>query len=51
MQIVEVLDERARDSRLVALLDKYHQAQRYVAVQISHSAGSRAARQIKAVHR
>lgn len=28
MQIVEVLDDRTRDSRLVALLDKYHQAQR-----------------------
>ncbi|OEL13527.1 DEAD-box ATP-dependent RNA helicase 5 [Dichanthelium oligosanthes] len=28
MQIVEVLDDRSRDSRLVALLDKYHQAQR-----------------------
>ncbi|KAK1606819.1 hypothetical protein QYE76_030492 [Lolium multiflorum] len=27
MQIVEVLDDRARDSRLVALLDKYHRAQ------------------------
>uniref|UniRef100_A0A0D9WXV3 RNA helicase n=1 Tax=Leersia perrieri TaxID=77586 RepID=A0A0D9WXV3_9ORYZ len=28
MQIVEVLDEWSRDSRLVALLDKYHKAQR-----------------------
>ncbi|ONM52916.1 DEAD-box ATP-dependent RNA helicase 5 [Zea mays] len=28
MQIVEVLDDRTRDSRLLALLDKYHQAQR-----------------------
>ncbi|BAT01082.1 Os07g0301200, partial [Oryza sativa Japonica Group] len=28
MQIVEVLDDRSRDSRLVALLDKYHKAQR-----------------------
>nr|CAB3452653.1 unnamed protein product [Digitaria exilis] len=28
MQIVEVLDDRSRDSRLLALLDKYHQAQR-----------------------
>ncbi|RLN34106.1 DEAD-box ATP-dependent RNA helicase 5 [Panicum miliaceum] len=27
MQIVEVLDDRSRDSRLLALLDKYHQAQ------------------------
>ncbi|ONM52923.1 DEAD-box ATP-dependent RNA helicase 5 [Zea mays] len=27
MQIVEVLDDRTRDSRLLALLDKYHQAQ------------------------
>jgi hypothetical protein len=34
MQIVEVLDDRARDSRLVALLDKYHRAQRYISVQI-----------------
>jgi hypothetical protein len=49
MQIVEVLDDRARDSRLVALLDKYHRAQRYISVQISHAAGSRAARQMKAV--
>ncbi|CAL0331612.1 unnamed protein product [Lupinus luteus] len=28
MQIVEVLDERARDKRLVALLEKYHKSQR-----------------------
>jgi len=28
MQIIEVLDDRTRDSRLLALLDKYHQAQR-----------------------
>ncbi|OIV92966.1 hypothetical protein TanjilG_20628 [Lupinus angustifolius] len=28
MQIVEVLDERARDNRLVALLEKYHKSQR-----------------------
>ncbi|XP_072963533.1 DEAD-box ATP-dependent RNA helicase 5 [Typha angustifolia] len=28
MQIVEVLDDRARDSRLVTLLEKYHQSQR-----------------------
>ncbi|ONK71542.1 uncharacterized protein A4U43_C04F9710 [Asparagus officinalis] len=28
MQIVEVLDDRSRDSRLVALLEKYHQSQR-----------------------
>jgi ATP-dependent RNA helicase DBP3 len=28
MQIVEVLDDRSRDSRLLALLDKYHKAQR-----------------------
>ncbi|KAG2633045.1 hypothetical protein PVAP13_2NG290100 [Panicum virgatum] len=27
MQIVEVLDDRSRDSRLLALLDKYHKAQ------------------------
>ncbi|CAD6220256.1 unnamed protein product [Miscanthus lutarioriparius] len=27
MQIIEVLDDRTRDSRLLALLDKYHQAQ------------------------
>ncbi|KAL6897339.1 hypothetical protein ACP4OV_007035 [Aristida adscensionis] len=27
MQIVEVLDDKSRDSRLLALLDKYHQAQ------------------------
>uniref|UniRef100_A0A2N9H6R6 Helicase C-terminal domain-containing protein n=1 Tax=Fagus sylvatica TaxID=28930 RepID=A0A2N9H6R6_FAGSY len=28
MQIVEVLDDRSRDQRLVALLEKYHQSQR-----------------------
>ncbi|CAN6460989.1 unnamed protein product [Victoria cruziana] len=28
MQIVEVLDERSRDARLVALLEKYHQSHR-----------------------
>ncbi|THU55355.1 hypothetical protein C4D60_Mb11t05690 [Musa balbisiana] len=28
MQIVEVLEDRQRDSRLVALLEKYHQSQR-----------------------
>ncbi|KAL5196681.1 hypothetical protein ABZP36_000193 [Zizania latifolia] len=28
MQIVEVLDDRSRDSRLVALLEKYHKSQR-----------------------
>lgn len=28
MQIVEVLDDRSRDSRLVTLLEKYHQSQR-----------------------
>lgn len=28
MQIVEVLDDRARNERLVALLDKYHKSQR-----------------------
>jgi hypothetical protein len=28
MQIVEVLDDRSRDSRLLVLLDKYHEAQR-----------------------
>ncbi|ERN15557.1 DEAD-box ATP-dependent RNA helicase 5 [Amborella trichopoda] len=28
MQIVEVLDERSRDTRLISLLDKYHQSQR-----------------------
>ncbi|XP_061343040.1 DEAD-box ATP-dependent RNA helicase 5 [Gastrolobium bilobum] len=28
MQIVEVLDDRSRDKRLVALLEKYHQSQR-----------------------
>ncbi|XP_015698978.2 DEAD-box ATP-dependent RNA helicase 5 [Oryza brachyantha] len=28
MQIVEVLDDRSRDTRLVALLDKYHKARR-----------------------
>ncbi|XP_020572078.1 DEAD-box ATP-dependent RNA helicase 5 [Phalaenopsis equestris] len=28
MQIVEVLEDRARDSRLVALLEKYHQSHR-----------------------
>ncbi|XP_039142287.1 LOW QUALITY PROTEIN: DEAD-box ATP-dependent RNA helicase 5 [Dioscorea cayenensis subsp. rotundata] len=28
MQIVEVLDDRSRDARLVALLEKYHQSQR-----------------------
>ncbi|KAF1874720.1 hypothetical protein Lal_00007334 [Lupinus albus] len=28
MQIVEVLDDRARDNRLVALLEKYHKSQR-----------------------
>ncbi|CAO2819711.1 unnamed protein product [Amaranthus hypochondriacus] len=28
MQIVEVLEERTRDNRLVALLEKYHQSQR-----------------------
>jgi ATP-dependent RNA helicase DBP3 len=28
MQIVEVLDDRARDARLVALLEKYHKSQR-----------------------
>ncbi|WOL16649.1 DEAD-box ATP-dependent RNA helicase 5 [Canna indica] len=28
LQIVEVLDDRARDSRLVGLLEKYHQSQR-----------------------
>ncbi|XP_016201197.1 DEAD-box ATP-dependent RNA helicase 5 [Arachis ipaensis] len=28
MQIVEVLDDRARDKRLVALLEKYHKSQR-----------------------
>ncbi|KAJ6837929.1 putative DEAD-box ATP-dependent RNA helicase family protein [Iris pallida] len=28
MQIVEVLDDRSRDSRLISLLEKYHQSQR-----------------------
>lgn len=28
MQIVEVLDDRARDNRLVSLLEKYHESQR-----------------------
>ncbi|CAH8358451.1 unnamed protein product [Eruca vesicaria subsp. sativa] len=28
MQIIEVLDDRARDQRLVALLDKYHKSQK-----------------------
>ncbi|KAK8950363.1 DEAD-box ATP-dependent RNA helicase 5 [Platanthera guangdongensis] len=28
MQIIEVLDDRARDSRLIELLEKYHQSQR-----------------------
>ncbi|KAJ0989911.1 hypothetical protein J5N97_008267 [Dioscorea zingiberensis] len=28
MQIIEVLDDRSRDARLVALLEKYHQSQR-----------------------
>ncbi|CAH8254392.1 unnamed protein product [Arabidopsis lyrata] len=28
MQIIEVLDERARDQRLVALLEKYHKSQK-----------------------
>ncbi|XP_010518933.1 PREDICTED: DEAD-box ATP-dependent RNA helicase 5 [Tarenaya hassleriana] len=28
MQIVEVLDERARDQRLISLLEKYHKSQR-----------------------
>ncbi|KAJ1431111.1 RNA helicase, DEAD-box type, Q motif [Sesbania bispinosa] len=28
MQIVEVLDDRARDKRLIALLEKYHESQR-----------------------
>ncbi|GAB2301413.1 hypothetical protein Dimus_035438 [Dionaea muscipula] len=27
MQIVEVLDDRSRDQRLVALLEKYHESQ------------------------
>jgi ATP-dependent RNA helicase DBP3 len=35
MQIVEVLDDRSRDSRLLALLDKYHQAQRYILFRFS----------------
>jgi len=29
MQIVEVLDERLRDKRLLALLEKYHKSQKY----------------------
>lgn len=28
MQIIEVLDDKSRDFRLVSLLEKYHQSQR-----------------------
>ncbi|RVW34731.1 DEAD-box ATP-dependent RNA helicase 5 [Vitis vinifera] len=30
MQIVEVLDDRSRDERLLTLLGKYHKSQRYL---------------------